>query len=187
MCVFFVNLLVEKKKCIAKTRKTLNYRMASWSMINLHWVPVPISMVSVREAQLFFQCHGSGFSESGSGYGSRSSFSSGSKSGSGSSVLMTKNWTNTAENFVYLFQFVWSKIAIYLSLGLIKTVQATREAFSPSKANIQHFNLIIFPGHFCHTGAGSGSTTLFSTSMIKILIFVGLGSQDLLRDARSGR
>jgi hypothetical protein len=57
------------------------------------------------------QCCGSGFIESGSGYGS------------GSRVLMAKIVKNTAENSFMLF---WSKNAISLS-------QATGESFSPQK------------------------------------------------------
>ena len=68
---------------------------------------------------------------------------------SGSEVLMTKN----------LKKFTVKKIAIYLSIGLHKRVQATGEAFSPqkrtsntSKREISEF-FSIFVGHFCPAGS----------------------------------
>ncbi len=62
------------------------------------------------------------------------------------------------------FIFFWSKIAIYLPLGLHKGLPSYRRSLQPSKENIQHFkklNLLtfyIFVYHFCPPV--SGSTTL---------------------------
>ncbi len=63
----------------------------------------------------------------GSGWGSSISKESG--SGSGSRVWMTNNF--------------WSKIAIYLSLGLLKGRPSYRKSLQPSKDNIQHFKKCI--------------------------------------------
>ncbi len=54
----------------------------------------------------------------------------------------------------------WSKIAIYLSLGLHKGLPNYRRSLQPSKENIQHiktWNFLIFSifvGHFCSPGSG---------------------------------
>ncbi len=51
--------------------------------------------------------------------------------------LMTKDWEKiTAEKNLVFF---WSKIAIYLSLGLHKGHPSYRRSLLPSKENIQHF------------------------------------------------
>ncbi len=85
----------------------------------------------------WFQC-GSGssiFCHSGSG----------SCSESRSKVLMTKNWKKiTAE---IKFKFFWSKIAIYLPLGLYKGRPSYRRSFHPSKENLALQNLNFL--HFC--------------------------------------
>jgi hypothetical protein len=65
---------------------------------------------------------------SGYGYGSRSQCGSGSSSRS--RVLMTKNWK-------IIFP-IFSKIAIYLSLGLPKERARYRRSLQPSKENIQN-------------------------------------------------
>ncbi len=134
---------------------------------------------------------------SGSGYGSGSSISSESGSGYGSDsgpgygsrVLMTKNWKKYSWNF-FLF-FFWSKIAIYLSLGLQKWHPNYRRSLQPSKDNIQHFkkwNLLTvfyFSGPFLPsriririrvaypdtdhrdpTESGYGSTTLWKNNVL---------------------
>ncbi len=55
--------------------------------------------------------------------------------------------------------FFWSKIAIYLSLGLHKGRQSYRRSLQPSKENIKHFETLIswlfsiFVGHFCPPGS----------------------------------
>ncbi len=96
------------------------------------------------------QCCRFGFIESVSGYGSRPSMSrefgsgyeyrSGIGSGSRSRVL--------AEKII----FFWSKIAIYLSLGLLKGRPSYRKSLQPSKEIIQYlkkWNLLTFP-YICH-------------------------------------
>jgi hypothetical protein len=60
----------------------------------------------------------------------------GSGSIAGSRVLMTKNLQLGKNLPVY---FLVKKITIYLFLGLNKNIQATEEAISPQKHNIQHF------------------------------------------------
>ncbi len=44
----------------------------------------------------------------------------------------------------YIWIFFWSKIAIYLSLGLHKGRPSYRRSLQPSKENIQHINLFNF-------------------------------------------
>jgi hypothetical protein len=63
---------------------------------------------------------------------------------------MAKNWRKkiTAEkNLIYF----WSKIAIYLSLGLLKGRPSYRSSLQPSKENIQHLKTLNFSTffHFC--------------------------------------
>jgi hypothetical protein len=84
----------------------------------------------------FSQCCGTGFIESGYGYGY----------GSGSSISSEiriqgfddKNWRKkiTAGNNLSFFD---KKIAIYLSLGLIKERLSYWRSLQPSEENIQHF------------------------------------------------
>jgi hypothetical protein len=125
-----------------------------------------VNLVSAQCCGFGFEC---GFgpsisSESGSGYGSNPD------PGFGDQKLKKKN---TAKK---LFVFFISKILIYLSLDLLKDVQATGEwrSLHPSKENIQHFKKLNFiikifigVGHFCPPGYGfrdpieSGSTKLF--------------------------
>ncbi len=65
-------------------------------------------------------------------------------------------YKNTADFFI---SFVWSKIAIYWSLGVHKGRPSCRRSLQPSKENIQHFKrwilLAIF--YFCPPGSGYGS------------------------------
>ncbi len=92
----------------------------------------------------------------GSGYGSGSSISS--ESGSGPGYLWLKVGKKYSGKF--FLSFFWWKIAIYLSLGLLKSRPSQRRSLQPTKENIQHFkklNLSIFVGHFCPPGSGSGS------------------------------
>ncbi len=62
-----------------------------------------------------------------------------------------------------IFFLLWSKIAIYWSLGLHKGRPSCRRSLQPSKENIQHFkrwNLTtfsIFLGHFNPPGSVSGT------------------------------
>jgi hypothetical protein len=60
----------------------------------------------------------------------------------------------TAEKIFFCFLF--SKTAIYLSLGLHKVCPSYRRSLQLSKEAIQH--LSTFVGHFCPPGSGSGST-----------------------------
>jgi hypothetical protein len=50
---------------------------------------------------------------------------------------MTENWKKftAGKNLIFL----WSKIAIYRSLGLHKGGPSYRRSLQPSKENIQHF------------------------------------------------
>ncbi len=60
---------------------------------------------------------------------------------------MTKNWKKW--KLKKFFLFFWSKIAIYLSLGLYKGRPSYRRSLQPSKENIQQFktwNLFTFVG-----------------------------------------
>jgi hypothetical protein len=83
-----------------------------------------------------YQCCGSEFIASGSGSGSGSSISSDSRTGS--RVLMTKNFRKDRYGKTGNF-FILSKIAIYLSLGLLEGSPSCRRSLMPSKENIQHF------------------------------------------------
>ncbi len=56
---------------------------------------------------------------------------------SGSRVLWPK--IERIYSWKVLFLFSWSKIAIYLSLGLHKGRPSSRKSLQPSKENIQHF------------------------------------------------
>jgi hypothetical protein len=97
---------------------------------------------------------------------------------------MTKNWKKiTAENF--LFIFLKSKTAIYLSLGLHKVCPSYRRSLQFSKEAIQHFKTLTFT-NYCLLGSflpswirihrpdwiriqsGSGSTTLKGTNAVEI-------------------
>ncbi len=73
---------------------------------------------------------------------------------SGSRAFMTKNWKKiTAENFIYIFFF--SKIAIYLSLGLQKACPSYRRSH-PTLQNMNFYKFFsTFVGHFCPPGSGS--------------------------------
>ncbi len=54
--------------------------------------------------------------------------------------------------------FLWSKTAIYLSLGLHKVCPGYRRSLQLTKEAIQHFKTWIFStfvGHFCPPGSGS--------------------------------
>jgi hypothetical protein len=91
-------------------------------------------------------------------YGSGSSI----LSVSGSRVLMTKNLTKYSWTKIYLSFVI--KIAINLSLGLLKRRRSYRRSLRPSKKNTQHskkWNLLsflsIFKGNFCPSGSRSGS------------------------------
>jgi hypothetical protein len=65
---------------------------------------------------------------------------------------MNKNWKKlTPEDFLYFL----SEVAIYLSLGSIKDVQATGEAFSPQKRTSRTSKHEMFVGLFCPPGSGS--------------------------------
>ncbi len=80
---------------------------------------------------------------------------------SGSRVLMTKNWKKFTVETTFLI-FFWSQTTIYLSLGLIKYVQATGKAFKPQE-NIQYTKTWNFSTFFLFfalldTDPGSGST-----------------------------
>jgi hypothetical protein len=80
------------------------------------------------------QCFGFGFIDSGSGSGSRSSILGGIPIRipiQGFDDLKFKRIYS--QNKIYTYFFFISKIAIYLSLGLVNDVRAVREAFSPQK------------------------------------------------------
>ncbi len=73
----------------------------------------------------------------------------------------SKNWSekNTAGQFFISF---WSKVVIYLSLGLHKGRPSYRRSLQPSKENIQHFKtwnlcFLHFLGNFCLAGSRPGS------------------------------
>ncbi len=75
----------------------------------------------------------------------------------------------------FLFLFSWSKIAIYLSLGLYKGRPSCRRSLQPSKrtsSTSTHNHTVlfsIFVGHFC-PGYGSGSATQIKRIWIRIRI-----------------
>ncbi len=84
------------------------------------------------------------------------------KSGYRSWVLKKKKF---CWNF-FLFCF-WSKIAIYLSLGLYTWRPSYKRSLQPSKKNIHHFKrwnlrtvFLFILGHYCPPGSRSGTTTL---------------------------
>ncbi len=118
----------------------------------------------------FFQCCGFASSLLGeSGYGSR--------------VSVTKNFTTkigTAKNKII---FLCSKIAIYLSIGLLKGRPSHRRSLHPSLENIQRFKKWIIVGHFCPSRSGSrdhmeseSTTLLFSGgSLILTNIYLLVG------------
>jgi hypothetical protein len=61
---------------------------------------------------------------------------------------MNKNWKNVAEENIFFL----SKIAIDLSLGLLKGCPSYRKSLQPSKEIIRYFkklNLLTFP-YICH-------------------------------------
>ncbi len=68
----------------------------------------------------------------------------------------------------------WSKIAIYLSLGLL----IGQVSLQPSKDNIQHFkkwNLFTFlVGHFCLPGSGYGSGSTSTQHWNKFTFLTGI-------------
>jgi hypothetical protein len=103
----------------------------------------------------------------------------------------------------FIFIFLWSKTAIYLSLGLHKVCTSYRRSLQLSKEAIQHFKtwtftnfFSTFVGNFCPPGSGSGfriririhrpdwiriqsgsgSTTLSGTSIFSYCGSRGLGS-----------
>ncbi len=74
--------------------------------------------------------------------GSGSSISSESGSGSGSKVLMTKNLRKKIQ--LKIFLVFWSKIAIYLSLGLLKGRLAAEKAPKREHPALQNILWVIF-------------------------------------------
>ncbi len=86
---------------------------------------------------------------------------------SGSRVSMTKNLKKITAG--KKFNIFWSKIAIYLSLGLHKGRPSYRRSLHPSKGNIKHFktwNFLIFSifvGHICPPGSGYGSNDMIES------------------------
>ncbi len=69
-----------------------------------------------------------------------------------SSVFVTKKWKQIY-SWKLFFKHFWSKIEIYLSLGLQKERLISREAFSPQKKHPafqlwDFFNFSVFVGHF---------------------------------------
>ncbi len=54
--------------------------------------------------------------------------------------LMTKNWKNVQLKIFLIF--FWSKITIFLSIGLHKGRPSYRRNLQPSKENIQHFKTL---------------------------------------------
>jgi hypothetical protein len=89
-----------------------------------------ISLSSVSVLLCLSLCCGSGFIESRSGYGSRSSISSESGSGYGSRFLIIRNVKITAE---FLSFFFCSKFQFTDPWASIKDGKATGEAVSPQK------------------------------------------------------
>jgi hypothetical protein len=89
----------------------------------------------------------------------RISISSESGFGSGSRVLMTKNWKKYRWKIIIYF----FKIAIYLSLGLYKWRQSYWRIFQPSKENVQHFKKWNFFAVFYFCGS-------FLSALIRIRI-----------------
>ncbi len=74
--------------------------------------------------------------------------------------IQTKNLRNiTAKKFLYIFP--WSKIVIYLSLGLHKWRPSYMKSFSPQKrilSTSKHdisYSFFYFLGNFCPPGSGS--------------------------------
>ncbi len=104
-----------------------------------------------------YQCCGSGFIESG--YESGSCISS--ESGSGSRVLMTKNWRKESWKIFYPF-FISNYNLLFHIPYLHKGRPSSRRSLQLSKENIQHdkklnlFTFSIFVGHFCPPGSESG-------------------------------
>ncbi len=97
----------------------------------------------------------------------------------GSRVLMAKN---SKQNTVQLkiFSSFMIKIAIYLSLGLLKERPGYRKSLQLSKENIQHFkklNLLTF-FYFCRSFCRSGSGSIFTTL---ILSLVRYGTDNVFR------
>jgi hypothetical protein len=83
---------------------------------------------------------------------------------------MSTNWREKNLQLKKFKIFFWSKIAIYLSLGLHKGRPSYRRSLQPSNENIQHFQtwnflifFSIFVGHFL-------------TSLIRIQSVSGSGS-----------
>ncbi len=111
----------------------------------------PDSSVPSSDSGHLLYCRqvGSGFIESGSRYGSRSSISSESGSGYRSRVLMTKNYKKNSWN---IFFFFWSKIALQ-KINLFQMFYIFLSQFLPSWIRIQGPNWI-------RIRSGSGSTTL---------------------------
>jgi hypothetical protein len=102
----------------------------------------------------FYQCCGSGFLESGAGYGSESSIQVKRIQIQG---FMTKNWKNIVEKNKIFFYIKYYNLHVQ-SLGLLNGRPSNRRSLQPSKENIQHFkkwNLItffLFCGIFCPPG-----------------------------------
>ncbi len=93
-----------------------------------------------------------------SGQGCGSAFTS---SGSGSRALMTKNLKNITDE--KKIQFVLDqKLQFSYPYAFIKNVQVTEEAFSSqtrtSNTSKHGIFFLLFMGHFCPPGSGSGST-----------------------------
>jgi hypothetical protein len=65
---------------------------------------------------------------------------SGTSSGYGFRVVMTKNWKKNTGEIFHIFFFL-SKTTIYLSLGLHKGHPSYRRGLQPSKENIQHLKI----------------------------------------------
>jgi hypothetical protein len=109
---------------------------------NVHWLSKKFSF------EYPVQCWGFGLIECGSG------FSISSETGSGSKVLMTKNWKKIQLNFFFIDLF-WSKIYIYLSLGVLKGRPSYRRSLQASKEN-QKMKFMNFFSYFCGSFCPSG-------------------------------
>ena len=97
----------------------------------------------------------------------------GSGSGSRSRLLMTK--ICKIFQLEKKFKFFWSKIALFLSLGLHKGRPSYKTNLQPSKGNTQHQNQC--GSMRIHADpCGSGSTTLVMGIMMWILCPIELGS-----------
>ncbi len=90
---------------------------------------------------------------------------------SGSTVLMRAKIEKYLQLKIF-FYIIWSKILMYLSLGLHKGRPDCRRSFQPSKHEkfSELFSIFVCP--FCPPGSGSGSTDLTESGSETLTILV---------------